>query len=68
MTANSALGKRFSVKSFPTLKLFKAKEKETYTYKAGPEWPRDAEHLIKFATLRTDGPLTSCLYFLKKKS
>lgn len=47
VTAHSALGKRFEVKGFPTLIFFS--KGMMYKYPAGKEWPRDKEHLLRFA-------------------
>eukprot|EP00615_Pteridomonas_danica_P013047 CAMPEP_0114359438 /NCGR_PEP_ID=MMETSP0101-20121206/23022_1 /TAXON_ID=38822 ORGANISM="Pteridomonas danica, Strain PT" /NCGR_SAMPLE_ID=MMETSP0101 /ASSEMBLY_ACC=CAM_ASM_000211 /LENGTH=142 /DNA_ID=CAMNT_0001502991 /DNA_START=30 /DNA_END=455 /DNA_ORIENTATION=+ len=47
VTQNPQLGKRFDIKGFPTL-IFFSKGK-MYEYQASEQWPRDVEHLVKFA-------------------
>jgi len=47
VTKNPQLGKRFEIKGFPTMLYFT--KGKMYEYKAGEQWPRDKEHLVKFA-------------------
>jgi len=49
--ANAQLGKRFSIKGFPTIKLFS--QGTMYSWPSGAqakEWPRSKEKIIEFAT------------------
>ena len=48
VTANAALGKRFAIKGFPTIKFFA--KGVMYSYPAGKEWPRNREKLVEFAS------------------
>jgi len=47
VTTNSALGKRFDIKGFPSLIFFS--KGVMYKYPAGKEWPREKDALLNFA-------------------